>query len=131
MLHGQSLRGVAQPYEIDDDGGLMGSSVVYKFGRSTGLTEGRLMAVDFYGDVNYETGLARFHKQLIIKSVSDNITPFSMPGDSGSAVFNNEFELVGLLFGGSKFETQVNPAHLVLSRAAEILHANSMRVVTL
>jgi PKD repeat protein len=86
---------------------------VQKYGRTTGLTEGQVYAINATVDVNYGGGnVARFVGQIIITPGS-----FSAGGDSGSLIVtqsgNNP---VGLLFAGSSTMTVANPIDLVLSR---------------
>ena len=85
---------------------------VKKYGRTTGLTEGEVYALNATVRVGYSSGTARFVGQIII-------TPggFSDGGDSGSLIVtqsgNNP---VGLLFAGSSTVTIANPIDLVLAR---------------
>ena len=75
---------------------------VKKSGRTTGLTTGEILQVDVTVDVSYGAGkVARFVDQLLSG-------PMSAGGDSGSAVLNDEDELVGLLFAGSDNTTIFN-----------------------
>ncbi len=90
---------------------------VKKYGRTTGLTKGRVYALNATVDVGYDSGVARFVGQIII-------TPggFSAGGDSGSlVVFDgkgrskaDDRKPVGLLFAGNDFMTVANPIDLVL-----------------
>jgi hypothetical protein len=87
---------------------------VMKYGRTTGLTKGRVDAINATVDVGYSTGVARFTGQIIIRPGS-----FSAGGDSGSLIVSNERgsekkKPVGLLFAGSSFFTVANPIGLVL-----------------
>jgi hypothetical protein len=92
---------------------------VKKYGRTTGLTSGRVYAVNATVNVGYDSGVARFVQQIIITPGS-----FSAGGDSGSLIVadakgknhadNNK--PVGLLFAGSDFFTVANPIDEVLSR---------------
>jgi len=85
---------------------------VKKYGRTTGLTKGKIWAANATVNVGYSTGVARFVGQIII-------TPgtFSAGGDSGSLVVtqtsNNP---VGLLFAGSSSITIACPINPVLTR---------------
>jgi len=85
---------------------------VKKYGRTTGQTQGRVYAVNATVNVGYDTGVARFVKQIIVTPGS-----FSAGGDSGSLVVtadgNNP---VGLLFAGSTSMTVCNPIDAVLTR---------------
>ena len=83
---------------------------VKKYGRTTGLTKGKVYAVN----VGYDTGVARFVGQIVITPGS-----FSAPGDSGSLIVVdggvNDRKAVGLLFAGSSSVTIANPIGSVLS----------------
>ena len=75
---------------------------VKKSGRTTGFTVGEVIAVNAVSDVNYGAlGVAHFVDQIIT-------TAFSAGGDSGSAVFDDEGNLIGLLFAGSETVTILN-----------------------
>ena len=86
---------------------------VKKYGRTTGLTKGKIYAINATVDVQYDTCVARFTKQIVI-------TPgtFSAGGDSGSLIVVNggsdDRKPVGLLFAGSFFYTIANPIGDVL-----------------
>jgi hypothetical protein len=93
---------------------------VKKYGRTTGLTKGKVYAINATVNVGYSAGnVARFVKQIVI-------TPgtFSAGGDSGSLIVGdrqgnntaNDGKPVGLLFAGSNLYTIANPIDLVLSR---------------
>lgn len=92
---------------------------VKKYGRTTGLTSGRVYAIEATVDVGYDSGVARFVHQIII-------TPgtFSAGGDSGSLIVadakgknaSDRNKPVGLLFAGSDLFTVANPIDAVLSR---------------
>ena len=90
---------------------------VQKYGRTTGLTKGKIYATNMTVDVWYDdTSVARFVGQLII-------TPgtFSAGGDSGSLIVKKDRiasennKPVGLLFAGSDFYTIANPIDAVLT----------------
>lgn len=81
--------------------------IVKKSGRTTGVTEGVIHAVDYQANVAMDktgTKIARFVDQLLIKTDSGK---FSAPGDSGSAIVKGD-KLVGLLFAGSDTVTIAN-----------------------
>jgi hypothetical protein len=90
---------------------------VKKYGRTTGLTKGRVYAINATVDVGYDSGVARFVNQIVISPGS-----FSAPGDSGSLVVvdgkgrnkAHNRKPVGLLFAGSDFFTIANPIDSVL-----------------
>lgn len=81
---------------------------IVKSGRTTGLTEARIVQIDVTVNVKYGDQMARFANQIMT-------TPFSQPGDSGSLVLDFERRAVGLLFSGSSQITVVNPIKSVLS----------------
>jgi len=91
---------------------------VKKYGRTTGLTKGRVYAINATVNVGYSSGVARFVGQIIITPGS-----FSAGGDSGSLVVvdgkgRNRAEdrrPVGLLFAGSDLYTVANPIDAVLT----------------
>ncbi len=88
---------------------------VMKYGRTTGLTQGRVDAINAIVNVGYASGTARFTGQIIIRPGG-----FSAGGDSGSLIVSNERgsdkrEPVALLFAGSSFFTVANPIGAVLN----------------
>ncbi len=90
---------------------------VKKYGRTTGLTKGRVYALNATVNVVYDSGVALFVNQIVI-------TPggFSAGGDSGSLIVavgkgrskEDDRKPVGLLFAGSDFVTIANPIDNVL-----------------
>jgi hypothetical protein len=92
---------------------------VQKFGRTTGLTMGRITGIHATIDVSYRDGIARFEDQVVISATGGN--DFSAGGDSGSLVVTKGVLLgdrrpVGLLFAGSNVSTLANPIGPVLER---------------
>ena len=91
---------------------------VKKYGRTTGLTKGKIYAIDATVNVGYDSGVARFVDQIIIIPGT-----FSAGGDSGSLIVAdgkgknaaNNNRPVGLLFAGSSLYTVANPIDAVLS----------------
>ncbi len=92
---------------------------VKKYGRTTGLTKGKIWAINATVNVGYSAGTAKFVNQIIISPGS-----FSAGGDSGSLIVldstkknnTNDRQPVGLLFAGSSSVTIACPIDLVLSR---------------
>ncbi len=86
---------------------------VRKYGRTTGLTSGRVDAINATVNVGYSTGVARFVNQIVIRPGN-----FSAGGDSGSLVVarggSDNGKPVGLLFAGSVAITIANPIDEVL-----------------
>jgi hypothetical protein len=74
---------------------------VKKSGRTSGLTQGEVVAIDGISNVNYGDKTAIFEDQIVTSAISQG-------GDSGSVVLNENNEVVGLLFAGSSSLTIVN-----------------------
>lgn len=75
---------------------------VFKVGRTTRFTRGRVRAVNVNNYlVDMGSGLARFDSQIVIEANMSPIQPFSRPGDSGSIIVDDVGHPVGLLFSGS------------------------------
>lgn len=81
---------------------------VYKFGRTTGLTSGKLIISDVGAyPVTYPD-----EKKYIFRgigAVASNENPFSEPGDSGAAVFTKEGIIIGIIIGGTQKITFISP----------------------
>ena len=83
-----------------------------KYGRTTGLTSGKITAINATVNVGYDSGVARFVGQIVIIPGG-----FSAGGDSGSLVVTQKGKNpVGLLFAGSSTVTIANPIDAVLDR---------------
>jgi len=85
----------------------LGTSV-QKFGRTTGYTQDRIIQVDVTATVDYDGPTATYHGQLMAGAMSQG-------GDSGSAILNDQKQVVGLLFAGSATTTLMNPIQDVLT----------------
>jgi hypothetical protein len=93
--------------------------LVGKSGRTTQLTTGRIVDVNWRGWVNYGGGRrAFFRDQFVVRGLRGN---FSAPGDSGSTIWTWDRRrcLVGLLFAGGGGLTIANKIWRVL-RALDI-----------
>lgn len=89
---------------------------VMKYGRSTGLTSGMVKGVNAIVSVQYDAGVARFAKQILIGGGN-----FSAGGDSGSLVVLSakgaeDRKPVGLLFAGADHFAIASPINTVLTR---------------
>jgi hypothetical protein len=74
---------------------------VHKIGRTTGLTTGVVTAFEVDNViVGYELGNLRFDNQIEIEGTAPD-KPFSLGGDSGSLIYDDERRAVALLFAGS------------------------------
>jgi S1-C subfamily serine protease len=125
---GGILRTSAYQADRNDPNKVLGESRVYKVGRTTGYTEGVVIALAATATIGYAGGSAYFAGQLVVRATTDNVGPFSNPGDSGSAVLNARHELVGLLFAGSQQQTLVNPITDVLTELASELGTSTSLV---
>ena len=76
------------------------SALVFKIGRTTGLSWGRVTAFELDPiEIQMGAGVYAFHNQIEIEGTGSG--PFSRPGDSGSLVIDTQYRAVGLLFAGS------------------------------
>jgi hypothetical protein len=93
---------------------------VMKYGRTTGLTKGRIEAVNATVDVYYSLGIARFVRQIIVSGDG-----FVGGGDSGAVMVvdrgRGARRPVGLLFAGSATLAVANPINLVLKRFGVVM----------
>jgi hypothetical protein len=116
----RKLKGLGPPF-IDE------GETVYKIGRTTGPTKGRVTAFDLDNVVvNYDVGNLRFDGQIEIEGAGTQ--PFSDGGDSGSLIVNSRIEAVALLFAGSDTGgrngaglTYANPIHVALKELGATL----------
>ncbi|MCB0305888.1 MAG: hypothetical protein KDI38_19150 [Calditrichaeota bacterium] len=82
---------------------------VKKSGRTTGFTTGTIQQIDVTVQVNYGSNqIATFVDQLMAGAMSQG-------GDSGSAVLNDQNQLIGLLYAGSDTSTIFNRIQNVFS----------------
>lgn len=102
-----------------------GDERVQKVGRTTGVTEGRVTAIELddvvvgYGP---ELGELRFDNQIEVESTGTG--PFSRGGDSGSLVYRAaDRRAVGLLFAGSETGGENGTGLTYLNPIDEVLTA--------
>lgn len=95
--------------------------IVYKSGRTTGLTRGRVIDCNATVRVNYGSGrVALFRDQIIIQGLGRS---FSAGGDSGSVIWTGRSRNpVGLLFAGNGTVTIANKMTRVLPALGIILY---------
>ncbi|MEM0106544.1 MAG: hypothetical protein QXX81_08455 [Zestosphaera sp.] len=91
-------------YEVKEN------ETLQKSGRTSEVTKGPVYATNATVTVNYGEFIAYFKNQILV------INPFGSPGDSGSAVFDANMNLVGLLFAGSISHTVVCPIKSVVEK---------------
>lgn len=103
---------------------------VSKVGRTTGVTRGRISAIELDKVViQYDLGMLSFDDQVEIESTG--ASAFSAGGDSGSLILDEKHRGCALLFAGSETGgqngrglTYANPIAIVLKRLAIDLHGN-------
>jgi hypothetical protein len=102
-------------------GPLEGDDVVHKVGRTTGVTHGRVTAIELDDvTVEYDVGIMSFDDQVEIEGAGSR--SFSDAGDSGSLIVDDDHLASALLFAGGdhggsngKGLTYGNPIKRVLS----------------
>jgi hypothetical protein len=89
--------------------------LVYKVGRTTGTTRGRVSAIELDAlRVRYNMGVLAFDGQIEIEPADSE--PFSLGGDRGSLIVDRNRQAVALLFAGNDVDaTFANPIAEVLS----------------
>ncbi len=109
-----TIAGIGKAADIGDK--------VSKLGRTTGVTHGKITAIEVdQVVVQYDLGNLTFNGQIEIEGNGDHL--FSDGGDSGSLIVNDDLEGVALLFAGSDQGgsnghglTYANPLSEVLDR---------------
>ena len=88
--------------------------LVYKVGRTTGTTRGRVSSIELDElRVGYDRGALAFDNQIEIEPA--DAVPFSLGGDSGSLIVDRNRRAVALLFAGNDVDaTFANPIGEVL-----------------
>lgn len=102
-----------------------GTEVVEKIGRTTGVTRGRVVAIELDGIVvgyGGEVGDLRFDNQIEVEGTG--VGPFSRGGDSGSLVYRPQDQrVIGLLFAGSETGGENGAGLTYLNPIDEVLTA--------
>jgi hypothetical protein len=100
-----TLRGTGTPTLGDE---------VFKVGRTTGLTRGRIVSVsDRVGPVGYGIGDCWFRGSFTVEGVDGQA--FSDGGDSGAAIVGGDGEVLGLIYAGNGVDTYACPIADVLA----------------
>jgi hypothetical protein len=87
--------------------------LVYKVGRTTGRTEGRISAIEVDISIGYDMGFLEFTGQIEVAPTANK--PFSQGGDSGALIVDGQYRAVGLLIAGNDDDvTYANPIQAVL-----------------
>lgn len=86
---------------------------VYKVGGTTGLTRGRINAIEVDNPIiGYDRGDLEFDGQIEITPEGNE--PFSLGGDSRSLIVDDQLRAIGLLFAGNDVDvTYANPIQSV------------------
>jgi hypothetical protein len=88
---------------------------VFKVGRTTGLTRGRIVSVsDRVGPVGYGIGDCWFRGSFTVEGLDGQA--FSDGGDSGAAIVRGDGEVVGLIYAGNGVDTYACPIADVLAQ---------------
>jgi hypothetical protein len=112
---------VCEILEIGDVSGIGAATVgmdVRKRGRTTQLTHGEVISVDYTTTIDYGNGLGSVTLVDQIRiAVTSPSTMFGTNGDSGSVVVDEDRKIVGLYFAGNSSGTRgvANPIANVLS----------------
>jgi hypothetical protein len=95
---------------------LLGGETVYKVGRTSGVTRGRVSAFEVDDlAVTFRRGDLVFDGCFEVEALGGR--PFSLPGDSGALVVDEARRAVGLLFAGNGVDvTYAHPIGEVLDR---------------
>jgi hypothetical protein len=89
------LRGFCTQEEVEDPTGL----TVAKIGRTTGLTRGKVTDFEMEISMLYRNEVIRFDGLIAIAGLDDKV--FSLPGDSGSVIVNEQGYAIAMLVGGT------------------------------
>jgi hypothetical protein len=104
-------------------------TTVFKIGRTTGATEGKVVAFDIRNVVvGYETGNRRFGGLIEIESADNRA--FSDGGDSGALVVDEQMQAVGLLLGGTEQGASNGLGLSFASPAADVLSTLGVTLLT-
>jgi hypothetical protein len=88
---------------------------VFKVGRTTGLTRGRIVSVsDRVGPVGYGIGDCWFRGSFTVEGLDGQA--FSDGGDSGAAIVRGDGEVLGLIYAGNGVDTYACPIADVLAQ---------------
>lgn len=86
------------------------NALVAKYGVTTSRTNGVVVDTNFTAVVSGTT----FYYQYRIGPPFPGGQPFSQPGDSGAAVFDGNFNVIGLVMAGGRY-TVVNPIGQIIN----------------
>jgi hypothetical protein len=101
------------------------NQAVRKYGRTTGLTSGRVVGLNATVLVGYSGNrTARFVGQIVIQNSGE----FSGPGDSGSLIVDGTRRPIGLLFAGSPRERDGSGGFTIANPINQVLNALNVRI---
>lgn len=107
---------------------------VFKIGRTTKLTTGRIRGFNLGREIKYPyefNGLkakCKYSNLISIEGVGDN--SFSQPGDSGSIVFDEDGSAIGLVIGGTQLGGKNNRGVTYALPIEIILKSFNLEIVT-
>ena len=132
-IHPTLLRGVGQDTSDQDLRGLAVVQLaesVFKIGRTTGLTRGRVRTIELDNVVvDYGIGRLRFNNVIEIESLGPGT--FCQGGDSGSLIVNEKMEAVALLFAGSDIGGHDSLGVTYANPLVEVLKQLKVELITL
>lgn len=73
---------------------------LWKWGRTTGLVQGRIESVNWQGEIRCREGLRPFARQIVVRAQHD--LPISLEGDSGGVWFDEHGDAVAMNFAGAE-----------------------------
>ena len=90
------------------------NQLVQKYGRGTGLTQGKVIAINTSIVIPYPAGATRFNNQIVVADASNK--DFAGFGDSGSLMVtdDNNVNPVGLIFATTSTYTIASPIGAIL-----------------
>ena len=129
ICYGGVIRGVADSYRMSSTAAAWARPACTRWDALPGRRKATSLGSPARGRLTYPTGKAFFAGQLLIEGTPDNGGLFSNSGDSGSAILNDQHELVGLLFAGSERQTLANPIADVM-RELQATSGLTLHIVT-
>lgn len=96
IQYSNNILGIGVPNGVNDPNV---GDIVQKSGRTTGVTQGRIIDTSATIVVEYPPKTALFENVMVIEP-TDQFKAFSEPGDSGSPIVNANGNLIGVIFAG-------------------------------
>ena len=97
---------------------------VFKVGGTTGSTEGSINREKIEFPLQYRIGISSYYKGIFTVD-SDKDQPFSLAGDSGSLVYDEDERAVGIVFAGTANPSITHTTYILpIERVLEDLRIN-------